>query len=60
MTVTALPLIRKAVEALRRQNAFRKEVKFYKVPVRNWELFDELRAAGRLVQTPGGSWTLKE
>lgn len=50
---------RKAAEMLKRAKVLTKEVKFWKVPIKNWELFNHLKEDGRIRQTrPGGPWEL--
>lgn len=51
--------IRKAIESMKRANALRKEVKFYKIPIRNWPLFHKMLKTGRIRQSrPGGPWEI--
>lgn len=53
--------IRKAVLQLKALNRFNDEkgLKAYKLPIRNWPLFRKLKKAGKIYQTPSGSWDLK-
>lgn len=51
--------IRKAVMKMKKINALKKEVKFWKMPVKNHELFEKFRKAGKIKQIrPNGPWDL--
>lgn len=54
-------MIRKAVMALKLAEQRRKPVKYYKMEVKNFELFEKMKKAGKLKQVrPGGAWDLVE
>lgn len=47
--------------ALKLAEQRRKPVKYYKMEVKNFELFEKMKKAGKLKQVrPGGAWDLVE
>ena len=51
--------ISEAIKELRHRAKLQKSVKFWKMPIKNLELFEELRASGKIREVRPGLWDLE-